>query len=109
VQQDNDADENLQAKIKEFTAKRTELNNEIKKEDKDAELIKALDLEVKELYSGIFEHKGMIAFAEARNGFQEMLAFVNQIINASASGEDPDTIDYEAACGGDCSGCAGCH
>jgi cell fate (sporulation/competence/biofilm development) regulator YlbF (YheA/YmcA/DUF963 family) len=109
AQELNDNDAALQAQIESFHALRAELNVEIKKEDKDAERIKTLDAEVKELYSAIFENPNMIEFTEARAAFQEMFAFINQIVQGSASGDDPDGIEFQASCGGDCSGCSGCN
>lgn len=110
AEDNNDADINLQDQIAAFNLKRTELNTEVQKTDKDQDKIKALDTELKAMYAKIFENKNMREFSAAKEDMEEMLGFINQIINGSASGQDPDTIQYQVACGGDCGGCGGgCH
>lgn len=110
AQAKNDADEALQDAIGAFNLKRTQLNAEIQKTDKDQDKIKLLDAELKTMYSKIFENGNMIEFAAAKAEMEALLAQVNQIITGSASGLDPDAIDIDAeSCGGSCASCAGCH
>ena len=108
AQQKSDEDQGLQKMIADFTEIRTKLNTQIGQKEKDGALISALDGEMKSLYQQIFENENMTAYNEARNEMQEMLSFVNQIINGSAQGQDPGSIEYQASCGGDCGGCSGC-
>jgi len=108
AQQKSDEDQGLQKMIADFTEIRTKLNTQIGQKEKDGALISALDGEMKSLYQQIFENENMTAYNEARNEMQEMLSFVNQIINGSAQGQDPGAIEYQASCGGDCGGCSGC-
>lgn len=110
AQAKSDSDKGLQDEIGAFNLKRTQLNEELKKSDKDAEKLKEMDAELKGMYAKIFENPNMIEFSEAKAGMDEMIGQVNKVIGGSASGEDPDTIDPSASdCGGDCGGCAGCH
>ncbi len=109
AQANNDADKELQEQISSFNLKRTQLNAELQKKEKDAGLIKETDAELKEMYAKIFANPNMREYSEAKKGMQEMIDMVNKIIGDSAAGEDPDTIDpTPVACGGDCGGCAGC-
>lgn len=108
AQAENDGDAALQEDIGAFNALREDLNAEVQKKEKDTVRIKEMDAELKAMYGRIFENEHMKEFAAAREEFQQMLTFVNQIINGAASGRDPDGIEFQEACGGDCGGCAGC-
>lgn len=108
AQERSDSDTELQKAIEGFNQLRAELNGEIQKEDKDTERIKEMDADLKAMYRDIFDNANMQEFTAARDEFQQMLTFVNQIINGSASGEDPAFIQFQDSCGGDCGGCSGC-
>ncbi len=54
-------------------------------------------------------HPTMAAYNTTKEELDRLLNFIQQIIVYSANGEDPATIQEETACGGDCSGCSGCH
>lgn len=109
AQANNDADNGLQDAISAFNLKRTQLNAEVQKTEKDQDTIKKLDTELKQMYSDIFANENMREFSEAKAAMEEMISHINAIVSGSASGSDPDEIDPLAACAGDCSGCAGCH
>lgn len=109
AQDQNDKDAQLQEMIADFNQKRALLNSEIQKADRDQDAIQAMDRELKEVYGRIFENERMIAFNRARDELQELIQFVNQILVGSADGRNPDLIEYEASCGGDCGGCSGCN
>ena len=51
----------------------------------------------------------MLAYNTTTNELDRLLNFIQQIVVYSANGEDPFTIQEETSCGGDCSGCSGCH
>jgi len=105
----NDKDEDLQRLIGEFNLKRVSLNNEMSKPDRDRELLKKLDTEIKDLYGEIMANENMMHFNTVKNAMDEMMSMVNTIITMSANGEDPATCSAQHSCGGDCSGCSGCH
>ncbi|MDR2932649.1 MAG: YlbF family regulator [Oscillospiraceae bacterium] len=109
AQEANNQDAALQEMIERFNLMRVELNTEVSKTEKDQERIKELDAEVKSVYRDIFANRNMIAFTEARGELETLIGFVNQIVTGSSNGEDPETIEYTASCGGSCSSCAGCH
>lgn len=105
----NDSDMGLQDAISAFNLKRTQLNAEIQKTEKDQKTVKKLDAELKGMYSDIFANDNMREFSAAKADMEEMISHINAIVSGSASGSDPDQIDPVSACAGDCSGCAGCH
>jgi len=104
----NDKDEKLQKLISEFNISRVKLNTEISKDDKDTDMIKELDEEIKNLYGDIMINPNMIAFNEAKNAMDDMLSQINTVITSSANGEDPETC-ATSACTGSCATCGGCH
>lgn len=102
-----DGDEKLQEMIGEFNLKKLSLSNEVQKTDKDQEKLSALNGEVRTLYAKIMGYPAMAAYNTTKGELDRTLNFIQQILVYSANGEDPMTIE-ESACGGDCSGCAGC-
>lgn len=105
----NDADTELQELIGAFNLKRADLNNEMSKEDRNAERLKELDTEIKTLYGKIMANESMFKFTEAKHEMDEMLNDINMIITMCANGEDPDTCEVTHSCSGSCSTCGGCH
>lgn len=106
----NDQDAELQKLINDFEMKRYELNMEMSKTDKNAEKLKELDGVIKNLYGEIMVNPSMAEFNKAKNAMDTMLAEINNIITASANGEDPETCPAQpSGCSGSCSTCGGCH
>ncbi len=104
-----DGDEVLQEMIGEFNLKKLSLSTEVQKEEKDQKKLAALNEEVRSLYGRIMAHPTMAAYNTTKEELDRLLNFIQQIIVYSANGEDPATIEEETSCGGDCSGCCGCH
>ena len=104
-----DGDEVLQEMIGEFNLKKLSLSTEVQKEEKDQEKLAALNEEVRSLYGRIMAHPTMAAYNTTKEELDRLLNFIQQILVYSANGEDPATIQEETSCGGDCSGCSGCH
>ncbi len=104
-------DETLQNMIEEFNLKKVSINHEISKEETNQEKIDNLNDEISKLYSDILENENMKLYNEAKQEFENTLKKVNLIINGSAMGQDPNTIDTELTneCSGSCSSCSGCH
>lgn len=106
----NDKDDELQKLISDFEMKRYELNMEMTKTDKDADKLKELDGVIKNLYGEIMVNPSMSKFNAAKNAMDGLLAEINNIITASANGEDPETCPSQpSGCSGSCSSCGGCH
>ncbi len=110
AQQACDEDESLQEMIGEFNLKRMAINNEAQKDDRNEETLKRLNEEFRDAYGKIMANENMKQYNDAKTVFDSVLQRITTIISLCADGENPDTCDYDAAaCGGDCSSCAGCH
>lgn len=107
----NDEDEALQSLIGDFNLARIDLNAELSKsEDKDQEKIAALNTKVGQLYNDIMANESMIAYNEAKAEVEQMVEYINAIINTAVNGGDPMMVEQpQAGCSGSCSSCAGCH
>lgn len=105
-------DDDLQNKIADFNMKRYELTQEISKQEKDEEKLDALDKTVHAMYDEIINNEKMAAYNDAQDEFDDLSGYVLHIIQMSAAGDDPDTVEKPeegGSCGGDCSSCGGCH
>ena len=105
---DNDAA--LQELIGEFNLKRMAINAEAAKPEaeQDAEKVKQLNVELREVYARVMANESMAAYNEAKTELDKILNGVGAIINMAAQGLNPDEYD-EHQCGGNCSNCGGCH
>lgn len=105
-----DEDTALQNAIGEFNLKKMAINNEVQKSDRNEETIRRLNDEFRQVYADILRNENMTKYNESKTEMDKIMQRVNAIITQSADGEDPETTDYDpASCGGDCSGCSGCH
>ncbi len=109
-QQNVECDENLQKMMKDFNSKKSEINQEISKENTDQSKIDKLNEEINKLYMDIMQNETMNKYNEAKQKFESVLRGITLIINRSSFGEDPKTIDIEESdsCSGSCHGCSGC-
>lgn len=105
----NDEDEKLQELIAKFNLKRSELSVEMSQENKNPEKLNQLDKELKALYQEVMANPNMAEFNAAKAEVDGMMNFISTILYGSVNGEDPDIIEMQASCGGNCSGCSGCH
>lgn len=108
VQAEADADEKLQELISTFNLKRVAINVESQKADKDQDKLTALNKEMREAYSDIMSNENMIAYNEAKQELEALTNQVNFIIQQSIDGADPDAVEYDASCTGNCGTCGGC-
>lgn len=104
-----DEDRELQEMIGAFNLKKISLSSEVQKEDRDTDKLATLNEEVRDLYGKIMERPSMMAFNTTKNELDRTLNFIQQILVSSANGQDPHTVEEDLSCGGDCSGCSGCH
>lgn len=105
----NDADEELQQQIGEFNLARIDLNNELSKPEKDADRIASLNEKIQKIYGDIMSNESMVAYNTAKTEIDQLMQYINTILVTAVNGGDPMTVEEPAACGGDCSGCSGCH
>ena len=99
-----DADEALTAKMSEYEAERRLLGEEFSKstDEADQKAIADLRARIEELTREISANPVYIAFAEAQNAMNRLMADVNAEIKFCITGERDD-------CTHDCSTCKGCH
>lgn len=109
AQQQSDEDQVLQELIGQFNLQRMQINAEAQKDERDEEALRQLNAQLRTTYANIMDNPHMVAYNEAKQDFDVLLRQVTAIIGLCADGEDPDTCDYEAACSGNCEGCAGCQ
>ena len=105
----NDADEELQQQIGEFNLARIDLNNEVSKQEKDANRITELNEKIRKIYGEIMDNESMQAYNDAKNEMDHLMQYINAILVTAVNGGDPLTVEEPSSCGGDCSGCSGCH
>lgn len=110
-EQNVECDAELQKNIEIFNAKKSEINDEISKENSDKDVLDLLNKEIGELYEKIMTNDTMVKYNNAKQKFEETIQKINIIISGSAQGEDPYAINVDelSSCGGNCSGCSGCH
>ena len=105
----NDKDEELQNLIGEFNLARMDLNNEIGKSERDDARITELNEKVNNLYGQIMGDEGMTAYNEAKRDCENLVNYIDAIINTAMNGGDPMTVqEPSASCTGSCSTC-GCR
>lgn len=107
----NDEDEQLQQLIGDFNLARIDLNSEMSKSaaEKDTEKVARLNTRVNELYGQIMANDSMAAYNEAKGEVEQIINYVNAIINTAINGGDPLTVEQPSSCTGSCASCAGCH
>ena len=105
----NDADEELQQQIGEFNLARIDLNNEVSKQEKDANRITELNEKIQKIYGDIMNNESMQAYNEAKTEMDHLMQYINAILLTAVNGGDPMTVEEPSSCAGDCSGCSGCH
>jgi DnaJ-class molecular chaperone len=104
----NDKDEELQNLIGEFNLARMDLNNEIGKNERDDARIAELNEKVNSLYGQIMGNEGMVAYNEAKRECENLVNYIDAIINTAMNGGDPMTVqEPSASCTGSCSTCGG--
>jgi cell fate (sporulation/competence/biofilm development) regulator YlbF (YheA/YmcA/DUF963 family) len=105
----NDNDQSLQDGIGKFNLKRMELNQMMQAKEKDEHKLQALNTELQQIYTDVMGNPNMMEYNIAKQEMDEMMQQVTGILSLCVNGEDPDTCEVPAGCGGSCDSCAGCH
>jgi len=108
AQEKSDQDQELQGMIQSFNQERAALNSLLQDREANAEAIPAQNEKIKQMYEQVFQNENMAAFTAARGEMEQLMEFVNQIVTGSTQGQNPDTIQFQESCGGQCGGCSGC-
>lgn len=110
AQQAADEDQELQQMIQEFNLIRVKLSTAMQAEEQDQEKIQELDKTLKDTYTKVMGNPNMMQYNIAKQDVDSLMNQINGILMLCVNGEDPETCDPTAhSCGGDCSGCSGCH
>ena len=106
-----DDDASLQALIGEFNLKRMAINTEEGKEgdERDAEKIRQLNTELREVYTSIMQNEHMMAYNNAKTTLDALVQKIQAAITLAVQGQDPNLAAQASACSGDCGSCGGCH
>ena len=104
-----DEDESLQNLIGDFNLVRMDLDNEMTKEERDDERMAQLNHKMTTLYTQAMNHPAMRKFNEAKAEAEQMITYIDAIINTAMNGGDPMSVEEPSACTGSCSSCSGCH
>lgn len=99
-----DSSAELQAKMSEYETERVLLREEFSKDESEADEIAIANLKARidELSRDIAKDPLYIAFSEAQNALNDLMAQVNAEIKFCITGERP------SSCTHDCSTCGGC-
>ncbi len=111
AQQDADNDQQLQDLIGEFNLKRIAINEEETREDgtRDADKLRALNAEIRDVYAKIMENEHMIAYNAAKTELDGLSSKINAALVLAIQGQDPHAAAEVSNCSGDCGSCGGCH
>ena len=106
----NDQDESLQKMIEEFNALMHKGEMMAAEENAD---IDEISNQIQDGYDAIMSNPNMVRYNQCKDKIDNMMQTVVAILAGAVNGEDPMTFDPHAHeehhCGGDCSGCSGCH
>ena len=111
AQEDADNDQQLQDLIGEFNLKRIAINEAETGEDgaRDVEKMRALNAEIREVYSQIMANERMIAYNAAKTELDGLTSKINAALVLAIQGQDPHAAAEVSNCSGDCGSCGGCH
>lgn len=111
AQEEADKDEVLQNLIGEFNIKRMAINAEETREDgeRDADKLRTLNQELREIYANIMSNEHMIAYNTAKTELDGLVGKIQAAISLAVQGQDPRMAAEESSCTGNCSTCGGCH
>lgn len=109
AQANADADEDLQALIGDFNLKRIAINEEETKEERDADKLRQLNTEIREIYAKVMANEHMVAYNEAKTSLDQLMGKIQTALNLAVQGQDPNLAAQEISCSGNCGTCGGCH
>ena len=103
-------DAELQDLLGEFNITRMNIQEEQVKSEPNNERLGELNLKTADLYNKIMGHPKMLAYEEAKKEAEQIMVYVDAIIQSAMAGEDPMEVEEpSASCSGSCASCAGCH
>ncbi len=105
----NDNDESLNALIGKLNLIQMSYQHEAEGEANE-EKMASYDKEFREVYAEVMLNENMKKYENARQGVDDMMNYIMQILSLCVNGEDPATCEpkVQADCTGSCSTCGGC-
>ena len=108
AQQQAEADQPLQEMLGKYADQRESLVREAKASGMDSPRAGEMNAQLGRLYAEILQNENMKRYMSAQEELSRLTGHITQIIEGSAQGQDPDTIEYQqrrGGCGG--GGCSG--
>lgn len=110
----NENDKDLMDLLGKIQLLQMNFQQESGKEDADPAKLEAYNTEFEGLYGQFMANKNVLAFEEARKEVDDMMNYIMGILSLCVNGADPMTCEpeehhHDHDCGGECSGCSGCH
>jgi len=109
AQEQNDADEGLQANMQELGLVRMQYQHEAAKgDDADEALMGEYQTKFQGIYDTIMQNPNMEEYQAATKELDAVVQYVSAILDGCAQGEDPATYEPKpAGCGCSCEECGG--
>ncbi|MDR1465775.1 MAG: YlbF family regulator [Oscillospiraceae bacterium] len=111
AKEQNEADDGLNAQMREIEMIRLSYQHEAAKGDAaDEAKMDEFDRQFNALYQQVMANPNMQRYREAATALDTLMKRTMGILSGCAAGEDPATFEPAAhSCGGDCGGCGGCQ
>jgi len=106
AQNEYQSDEKVAQALREYEIQQMALSYEYQKEEKNEEVINAINTRLEELYEQITKSEAFKKYEAAQRRANELLQLVDRTIMAEINGEEDDEC---GGCSHDCSTCGGCH
>lgn len=100
-------DEALMAKLSDFNEKQNRMMELLSADEGDQAQVSLLSAQMEALRTQLIEDDTFVKMLETQTVFQALMKRVNRAIGLCIGAEIEDEED--AGCGGNCSGCHGCH
>ena len=107
AQQQTEADQPLQEVLGKYAAQREALVAEAKTSGMDSAKVEVMNAELGRLHVDILQNENMKKYMSAQEELSKHTGHITQIIEGSAQGQNPDTIEYRPTRKGGCGGCSG--
>ncbi len=102
-----ETDKDLMGKINEFNHKQSRIMELLGADEGDQAQINALSAQLEALRTELVENEAFVKMLETQSTFQALMQRVNRAIGMCIGADVEE--NEETGCGGQCSGCSGCH
>ncbi len=102
-------DSEIMAKLDEFNSKQSRIMEVMSGEESDPDEMSALSTQMEAIRGQLLAEEKFVKMLEAQAAFEALMKRVNRAIGVCIGAEMTEDDDETHSCGGDCSGCSGCH